>query len=85
MKKIILLILLVTFNSPVYSNGHNGNNWWIAPAIISGAVVGYALARPVQPPTYPQYYQQPIPMQYHYQNIFDPYCNCYRTVLVPNY
>ena len=84
MKKIVLLVLLIAFNGPVYSNGHD-NNWWIAPAIISGAVVGYALARPVQPPIYPQYYQQPIPMQYHYQNIFDPYCNCYRTVLVPNY
>lgn len=70
------------------------NNNWIAPAIIGGAIVGglvYGATRPapvyVQPPVYytpPVYVQPQVPYGYHYENIFDGNCNCYRQVLVPN-
>ena len=67
--------------------------------LILGGVVGAALAAPyyspapvyVQPaPVYIQpdpIYVQPqtsVPYGYHYQQMLDPACNCYKTVLVPN-
>jgi len=61
---------------------------WVAPLVIGGAV-GYALTRPqtviVQQPTvvYPNY-PQPAPLGYHYENILDANCQCYRLVLVSN-
>jgi len=80
-----------------YRGYHNnyyrgGNSWgWIAPAIIGGAVV-YGMTRPsvVQPP--PVLIQQPnqmvvpyaSPQGFHWEQILDYNCNCYRTVLVPN-
>ena len=81
MKKILLTSLLA-FTMPVMAQHHHGmrhfdhhrhhqhrqSNWsWVAPAIISGAVV-YGLTRPApvviqQPPVYfqqpPVYFQQP--------------------------
>ena len=68
---------------------------WVAPAIIGGAI-GYGLARPYYNPSPtvvytqpPVYVQQPNPaytppMGFHWENILDANCNCYKTVLVPN-
>ena len=68
---------------------------WIAPAIIGG-VIGYAISQPrtvyVQPAPVVVYQQPQVvyagqmqPYGYHYEDILDSYCNCYRRVLVPNY
>ena len=99
MKKILVALSLSLVMSTSFAHGgyYGGyNNGWVGPAIIGG-VIGYQLARPtyytpppqvvyVQPP--PVYYQQPqqpqIPYGYHYANILDANCNCYRMVLVPN-
>ena len=61
--------------------------YWVAPALIGGAVV-YAATRPAQPPSVvyvpnpnPQVLPPP-PMGYHYEQILDANCNCYRWVLV---
>jgi len=68
---------------------HGYNHWhWVAPALISGAVV-YGLTRPVPPPSPVYYVQQPTvlpppPFGYHYQQILDANCNCYRWVLIPS-
>ena len=62
---------------------------WVAPLVIGG-VVGYAITRPQpvivqQPPVvYPNTQPQPVPYGYHYENILDANCNCYRLVLVQN-
>ena len=70
---------------PRWGHSHYG---WVAPVVIGGAV-GYALAaRPQtvviqQPPNV--YYPQPqAPLGYHYENILDANCQCYRLVLVQN-
>ena len=72
---------------------HHGHHYgahraeWIAPLVI-GSVVTYALTRPqpviVQQPVqmYPNI--PPAPIGYHYENILDANCNCYRLVLVSN-
>ena len=69
---------------PRWGHYHSG---WVAPIVIGGAV-GYAVAaRPqtvvIQPPTNP-YYQPPTPWGYHYENVLDANCQCYRLVLVQN-
>jgi hypothetical protein len=78
-------------------HGHYRPGWgWIAPAVIGGAVV-YAATRPpvivqqppvvIQQPVPPVYVQQglpPAPLGFHYENILDASCNCYKTVLVNN-
>ena len=68
-----------------HDHGHRSN--WVAPLIIGG-VVGYALARPQQPVYQPPpVYQNtvpPAPYGYHYEQIVDGNCNCYRWVIVPN-
>ena len=78
-------------------HGHHGYyrggyGWgWVAPAVIGGAVV-YAATRP------PVYVQQPqviiapqpnqlivpyaAPTGFHWEQILDANCNCYRLVLV---
>jgi hypothetical protein len=72
-----------------YSHGGSG---WVAPAIIGGAIA-YGLTRPPvvyvepQPPVYaiPQPPTQPaVPYGYHWEQVLDANCNCYRTVLVQN-
>lgn len=88
MKKLVLVGLIGLTALSAQANGHHGHrqhghhgSWgWVAPALISGAVV-YAATRPPviqQPPVVVQ------PYGYHYENILDANCNCYRTVLVPN-
>ena len=74
-----------------HGNGlrYSNNNNWIAPLIIGG-VVTYALTRPQPqlspPPVVYSYPQQlpPPPYGYHYENIVDVSCNCYRVVIVQN-
>ena len=66
---------------------------WVGPAIIGG-IIGYELGRPrynppvvVAPPpvVYPPVSSPPYPPYgYHYEQMLDAYCNCYRTVLVQN-
>lgn len=79
------------FQHEGWRRGYSGGGNWIAPALIGG-VIGYELSRPttvyVQPPVI---YQQPVynsipqaPYGFHYENLVDAQCNCYRTVLVPN-
>jgi len=66
---------------------------WVVPAVVGG-VIGYEIARPVQPnvvvvqpqpvapaPIVPVY---PAPAGYHYEAILDANCNCYKTVLIQN-
>lgn len=67
-----------------------GNGWgWIAPAVIGGVVV-YGMTRPQivqQPPVVIQQPNQMIvpyaaPQGFHWEQILDANCNCYRLVLV---
>lgn len=94
MKRIILAVIIglasVAQAQPHRHYGHHhGGHWgnWIAPAIIGG-VVTYAITRPVpqQPPPAVVIQQPypPAPYGYHYENILDANCNCYRLVLVQN-
>jgi hypothetical protein len=87
-------LLLISGTSQANPNHWNHRGYypnqygWVAPLVIGG-VVGYAITRPqpviVQQPTivYPNY-QQPAPLGYHYENILDANCQCYRLVLVSN-
>ena len=72
-----------------HHHGYHNRYGWVAPLVIGGAVT-YAITRPTQPTVvqqppivYPNY-QQPAPLGYHYENILDANCNCYRLVLVQN-
>ena len=70
---------------PRWGHYHSG---WVAPIVIGGAV-GYALAARPQTVIVQQspsvYYPQPqAPYGYHYENILDANCQCYRLVLVQN-
>ena len=96
MKKLLIVLLLLAATS-VQAHGYRGG-YWVAPAIIGGAI-GYSMARPYYYPPAPYYYlpqpiviqQQPPYMQqpypavtgYHQETITDANCNCLRTVLVP--
>ena len=74
-------------HAPHYRSSGN----WIAPVLIGG-IIGYEISRqqqPVvtQPPVivYPPVSSPPYPPYgYHYEQMLDGYCNCYRTVLVQN-
>jgi hypothetical protein len=98
MKRILATLVagmvLVTISNQANANGFHHHGYhnpygWVAPIVIGGAV-GYALARPQtvvvqQPPVV--YYPNPqptVPYGYHYENILDANCNCYRLVLVQN-
>jgi hypothetical protein len=92
MKKL-LFILLIGFASMAHAQHHNhrhhgGSRYgWIAPAVIGG-IVTYELTRPApvivqQQPVIVQQYPS-TPYGYHYENILDANCNCYRLVLVQN-
>lgn len=72
-----------------HGNGHYGRHThtadWVIPAVIGSAVV-YAIATrpaPVVVQNPPQVYPNP-PIGYHYEQILDANCNCYRLALVPN-
>ena len=72
--------------NPNHHHGYHNRFDWIAPIVIGG-VVTYAITRPLQtvviqnPPNIPP---QPVPYGYHYEQILDANCNCYRIVLVQN-
>jgi len=100
MKKFLVLLLVglsLSAQAQHYHGDHfhRGAYYnWAAPAIIGGAI-GYSMAqRPTtvvvqQPPVYvqqqPVYVDRPgIPYGYHYENVLDANCGCYRVVLVPN-
>ena len=93
MKKL-LVSLLIGLTSvahaqyPHHNHRHGGHGHvdWVAPLIVGG-VVTYALTRPqpvvIQQPQVVQTYPQ-APYGYHYENILDANCSCYRLVLVHN-
>ena len=75
-----------------FHHGHHGHVRsvdWITPLVIGGAVT-YVLTRPQppvvvqQPPVQVTPNIPPAPIGYHYENILDANCNCYRLVLVSN-
>lgn len=66
--------------------GHAPNVEWIVPLVIGGVVV-HALTQPrIQQPIIVQQLPSvpPAPIGFHYENILDANCNCYRLVLVSN-
>ena len=99
MKKILVATLLALTAVTASAHGgwrHGGghyvyrDNWgWVVPAVIGGVIVYEATRPPVvvqQPvPVYPPVSSPPYPPYgYHYEQIADAGCNCYRWVLVPN-
>ena len=79
-----------------YRGDHDNFGHFLAPALIGG-LIGYSLAQPhyaqqvmiYSPPAIysapPVYSVPPVysaPNGFHYENISDANCNCYRTVLV---
>ena len=97
MKKLFAFILIALsipamaqhHHRPHHGHGHSGGyGWgWVAPAVITGAIV-YGVTRPSPPPSVvyvpspnPQALP-PAPVGYHYEQILDANCNCYRWVLV---
>jgi len=98
MKKILLAVaLLISNNVLAQHHGHHGyyresnRSSWVAPLLL-GATAGYIISRPSVVYNQPQivysppvtYYQQSDPIGYHYEQILDANCNCYRMVLVSN-
>lgn len=79
-----------------WHGGGGGGNIW-GPLILGGTV-GYLVSQAQRQPVYiqqqPVYVQQPVPVYsvpygtmppgYHYENVLDANCGCYRTVLVQN-
>lgn len=84
-------LILVSGTSQANPNHHRHHGYynrydWVAPLVIGG-VVTYAITRPQQPVVIqnpPNIQPQPAPYGYHYENILDANCNCYRLVLVQN-
>lgn len=68
--------------------GRHTHTEWLAPLVI-GSVAGYVLTRATNPPPQVIYYPTPVPpampQGYHYEQVLDANCNCYRVVLVPNF
>lgn len=73
-----------------YHGGYSGG--WVAPFVF-GSIAGAVIAREAQPViiqqppiivTNPQGAVIQPPYGYHYENILDANCNCYRLVLVQN-
>lgn len=83
----ILSMLALTANAQHrhYHGHHHNSSWgWVAPALIGGAIV-YGATRPSTPPPTVIYQPGPLPPApygYHYEQILDANCNCYRWVLV---
>lgn len=99
MKRILALIFvgLMTLTGTSQANPHHGHpnyghhNGWIAPLVI-GSALGYVVSQRQQPVivqqpvvVYPNTYPSVPPYGYHYEQMLDANCNCYRVVLVPNY
>ena len=93
----LILISGASQAQPNHWNHHHGYYHrpyeWVAPFVI-GSVVTYAITRPpviIMPNNTPDIYvtnpdlaQPSIRYDYHYEQILDANCNCYRLVLVPN-
>jgi hypothetical protein len=72
----------------------NNDAGWLLPAIIGGALVYGAINSQPRPPVISQPQQQyyPVepnrpqeaPMGFHWEQILDANCNCYRVVMVRN-
>ena len=91
-----LLLTTACSANPPHHGGHyygrynHGSDNWLAPLIVGG-IIGYTIAERPQPsviierPVYPAMpvYTVP-PYGYHYEQILDASCNCYKFVLVPN-
>lgn len=79
----IITTVLALSASAQHRHGHHNSGWgWVAPALISGAIV-YGVTRPSPPPVVYQTQQlPPPPYGYRYEQILDANCNCYRWVLV---
>jgi hypothetical protein len=90
MKKLILVLALVSTSAFAQHHGHHGNdNRWIGPAIIGG-IIGYNMRQPQvivqqQQPVYinstpvynlPQVQQGATPL-YEKRSQYDFNCNCY--------
>ena len=78
--------------NPYYHHHHHHRGYynpygWVAPLVIGG-VVGYVITRPqpavIQQHPQPSIYQPQALYGYHYENILDANCNCYRLVLIQN-
>lgn len=74
-----------------HHHGYPGRGDWVTPIVIGG-VLGYVISqsnRPVvAPPPPPVIYPNtipPAPVGWHYEQLLDANCNCYRWVLVSNY
>jgi len=84
-------LILASGTSQANPNQHRRHGYyqpfgWVAPLVIGG-VVGYAITRPTQAAVIqnPPINQYPsVPYGYHYEQILDANCNCYRLVLVQN-
>ena len=94
--RVVLAVNLITIATIGHAHPYGGHPYWahsryewVAPIVI-GSAVGYAIAaRPqtviVQQPPNVYYQPQPqAPLGYHYENILDANCQCYRLVLVQN-
>lgn len=96
--KLLQTIIIVSLIMVSGISQANPNHWnhrhhgyynrydWVAPLVIGG-VVTYAITRSPQPVVIqnpPIIQATPAPYGYHYENILDANCNCYRLVLVQN-
>jgi hypothetical protein len=87
---IAILLSVLAFSASAqhrhggYHHHHGGHSWgWVAPALIGGAIV-YGATRPTTPPAV-VYQPQPLPPApygFHYEQILDANCSCYRWVLI---
>ena len=93
----LALLAIAGTASAQWHHGYHGGYWrggcwgcggWVAPAVIGGAVV-YAATRPAPPPPSVVYVPNPnpqvlppAPIGFHYEQILDANCSCYRWVLV---
>ena len=99
MKKVlsVLVLSLACVTPAIADHDHYYNRGrWVAP-FIGGAVVGGLVTREYyRPYNYQPYYVPapvivqpqvvlpPPPYGFHYENLLDARCNCYRSVLVQN-
>ena len=95
MKKLFLAAVLAATSTawagPWHHHGYPHRVYypdygWVVPAVIGGAIV-YGATRPNPPPPPPTviYVPQgypPAPVGYHYEQLLDANCNCYRWVLI---